>query len=313
MRLLPEKYHIVLVFTLAMISCSGDEASVPPDPEEPVYVEPVIAMPDDRVSSGTGPDYTDQTMDLVTAEPIMTVDPIVIAEPVFTVDPVATVDPVFSIDPDSAGSVLDLAVNVPDYQDGISAQVEAPGASVARQSRIEEYRIVLGADETLKIPGLPGELRVWIGSPHYQASIPERMVQDEATIPALGETAKVEPFAPAFIIDPPETECILIHPSGSEVRFTLLPKKKGTFEVGANVYLFESDDCSGTPIPKTASTLSVLVEVNRKDIVMEKLKELGSVLWEHFVDFWGMLLVILFGLVLFMIRGKLKKWFGYDE
>lgn len=180
-------------------------------------------------------------------------------------------------------------------------------------NRADEYNVVLGVDETIKIPGLPGELRVWIGSPDYQPDFPERMAQDEAAVPAVGESAKVQPFAPAFTIEPAETQCIRIHPSGSEVRFKLIPEKKGSFEVGANVYLFDSLDCSGSPIPKTAATLKVLVEVDGKQAFLEKANELRHVLWEKFVEFWAALLAIFFGLILFLIRGKLKRWFGYGD
>lgn len=179
--------------------------------------------------------------------------------------------------------------------------------------RADEYNVVLGVDETIKIPGLPGELRVWIGSPDYRPEFPERMSQDEATVPALGESAKVQPFAPAFTIEPAETQCIRIHPSGSEVRFKLIPQKQGSFEVGANVYLFDSLDCSGSPIPKTAATLKVRVEVDSKQAFIEKLNELWHVLWQKFVEFWAALLAVLFGLILFLIRGRLKHWFGYDD
>lgn len=180
-------------------------------------------------------------------------------------------------------------------------------------NRTDEYTVVLGVDETIKIPGLPGELRVWIGSPDYQPDFPERMTHDEASVPAVGESATVQPFAPAFTIEPAQTQCIRIHPSGSEVRFKLTPQKQGSFEVGANVYLFDSLDCSGSPIPKTAATLKVLVEVDKKGIFIEKLTELWHVLWEKFIEFWAALLVIFFGLILFLIRGKLKRWFGYED
>jgi len=201
-----------------------------------------------------------------------------------------------------------------------SGQTQHPAASIGSRpvmsedtNSIDEYNVVLGVDETIKIPGIPGELRVWIGSSDYRPDFPERMAQDETSIPAVGESATVQPFAPAFKIEPAETQCIRIHPSGSEVRFKLIPEKQGSFEVGANVYLFDSIDCSGSPIPKTAATLQVLVEVDSKEAFLEKVHELWDVLWEKFVEFWAALLVILFGLVLFLIRGKLKRWFGYDD
>lgn len=193
------------------------------------------------------------------------------------------------------------------------ATVGSAEREASRDNTLDEYTVVLGSDEHMRMPGLPGELRVWIGSQEYQADFPERMVQDETTVPAEGESAKVEPFAPAFEIVPESTQCIRVHPTGSEVRFQLFPKERGTFAVGANVYLFESRDCSGSPIPKTTSTLTVTVEVDTKGAVTEKMKELWDILWEKFLQFWAALVAIIFGLFLFLIRGRLKKWFGFEE
>jgi hypothetical protein len=130
----------------------------------------------------------------------------------------------------------------------------------------------------------------------------------------VGEAAKVEPVAPDFHIDHKE-ECMEIHPSGSEVQFILTPKEKksGQFDISANVRLYHSLDCSGTPIPKIAETLSVSVEVNYKEIFIEKLMELGSVTWDKFLEFWGALVALVFALILYLIRGKLKKWFGFAD
>jgi hypothetical protein len=202
-----------------------------------------------------------------------------------------------------------------DYSESASRAPASADSSplIDDTNRTDEYTVVLGVDETIKIPGLPGELRVWIGSPEYTPDFPERMTHDEASVPAVGESATVQPFAPAFTIEPAQTQCIRIHPSGSEVRFKLIPQKQGSFEVGANVYLFDSMDCSGSPIPKTAATLKVLVEVDSKEAFLVKVNELWDVLWEKFVEFWGALLAIFFGLILFLIRGKLKRWFGYED
>lgn len=215
--------------------------------------------------------------------------------------------------PDNARLSASFAARSSSSSQQATASVESSPVITDDSNRIDDYRVVLGVDQTIKIPGIPGELRVWIGSPDYQPDFPERMSQDEATVPAVGESAKVQPFAPAFTIEPAETQCIRIHPSGSEVRFKLIPQKQGSFEVGANVYLFDSLDCSGSPIPKTAATLKVLVEVDSKQAFLEKLNELWHIAWEKFVEFWAALLAIFFGLILFLIRGKLKRWFGYGD
>jgi|GEM_PF-1962519 len=215
--------------------------------------------------------------------------------------------------PEYARLSASSAVRISERTQQATASADSSPMMAEDTNSIDEYNVVLGVDETIKIPGIPGELRVWIGSPDYRPDFPERMAQDETSVPAVGESATVQPFAPAFKIEPAETQCIRIHPSGSEVRFKLIPEKQGSFEVGANVYLFDSLDCSGSPIPKTAATLKVLVEVDRKEAFLEKVRELWDVLWEKFVEFWAALLAILFGLILFLIRGRLKRWFGYGD
>lgn len=214
----------------------------------------------------------------------------------------------------STASTVHNSQNQFDFAKVLSgAYTTSSGSSPEYYARIENYDVVLGADEIINVPGIPGELRVWIGNQHYEPNFPDQMIQDKDSIPALGGWATVQPFAPAFKIDPIETHCIKIHPSGSEVRFKLIPTKQGSFEVGANINLFDSPDCSGAPIPKTASTLKVLVKVNPKEIFIEKMNELWNVLWEKFVEFWAALVAIFFGVILFLFKGKLKKWFGYEN
>lgn len=177
---------------------------------------------------------------------------------------------------------------------------------------LDEYRVVLGADPTLKIPGTPGELRVWIGAEGFSPSLPPGMVQDEERLPAVGQSATVEPFAPAFAVDPAATQCIRIHPTGSEVRFKLIPKERGTFRVGANIDLYRSVDCTGSPVPKTAAELRVNVEVDHLALVRARLMEVGQVSWEKVLEFWAALLGLVFALILFLLRQRLKAWFGFE-
>ena len=60
-------------------------------------------------------------------------------------------------------------------------------------------------------------------------------------------------------------------------------------------------------------TLTVLVEVDRQEEFNAKLDEFGDVFWDKLLEFWGALLAIIFGVILYLIRGKLKKWFGFEE
>jgi hypothetical protein len=176
-----------------------------------------------------------------------------------------------------------------------------------------DYKVVLGADASIKMPGPPGELRIWIGDPNVDPNLPRHMTRAEGIIPGIGQTAKVTPFAPAFEIDPAESICMGIDPTGSVVRFRLKPTKIGTFDVGADVKLFNSKDCSGTPVPKATETLQVQVIVDSDEIFQERTKQLGDVFWDKFLDFWSVALATFFALLLFLIRGRFKKWFSFES
>jgi len=118
-------------------------------------------------------------------------------------------------------------------------------------------------------------------------------------IPAKGETAKVTPKAPDFIIEPKESICMKIDPSGSEVEFKLTPKTTGDLEVGAEIHLYDSADCSGPAIPKIVSNLAVTVTVN-----LEITDFLVSV-WDEFKEFILTLIGILFAAIAAYFSGLL--------
>ncbi|OYT15723.1 MAG: hypothetical protein B7C24_11560 [Bacteroidetes bacterium 4572_77] len=179
--------------------------------------------------------------------------------------------------------------------------------------KLEEYIVKLAVDGEFKVHE-NGELRVWIGTDDAEINFDEGMVQDEASIPAdIGQFARITPFAPDFDISPEKTDCIKIHPSGSEVRFTLIPRSAGRFEVSANIELYHAADCAGPSVPKTAKTLTVEVSVDNKYIIKSKLKELGQIFWKNFIDFWGALIALLLAALLFLIRRKIKKKTGYTD
>ena len=187
------------------------------------------------------------------------------------------------------------------------------GGSTATPSRTDQYKVKLGADEVIKMPGPPGELRVWIGIPEFEADFPEDMTTATELLPAVGESAKVAPFAPGFTIEPEESMCMLIDPQGSQVRFKLIPVDTGEFDVGADVHLYHSTDCTGTAIPKGVATLSVRVEVAVGKVVKEHAKDMWEIVWEKFLEFWGAALALFFAALLFLFKGRIKKWTGYGD
>ena len=151
-------------------------------------------------------------------------------------------------------------------------------------------------------------------SGQVKVSFSQGMAQDETIIPAsIGQYAKIIPYAPDFEVSPSEAECVEIHPSGSEVRFSLKPKKSGNLKVSADIKLYGNGDCTGTSVPKTAATLSVLVKVDKKKVAANKLEELGTVFWDKFLSFWGALVALLFTLLLFLIKRKLRRRTGFND
>ncbi len=176
---------------------------------------------------------------------------------------------------------------------------------------LDRYKVQLGVDPRMEKPGPPGELKVWIGDPALNANFDKDMSTAETTIAAVGQSAKVTPFAPDFEVTPKESICIKIHPSGSEARFALTPKATGTFKVGADVLLYASAACSGPPVPKSAASLKVQVVVNTPAVIRGYLLQLWEILWKGVLEFWGWLVGAIVSLLIFRMR-KRFKWFRDD-
>ncbi len=176
----------------------------------------------------------------------------------------------------------------------------------------DEYTVKLEASENMTFPGASGKLIVWIGAPEYTPESRAGMSEAVGSIAAVGETAKVTAEADDFDVEPKGSECVKLDPTGVSVVFTLWPKNDGVFDVGAVVHLYSSDDCSGMPIPKMVETLKVVVEVGTGEIIDEHVGELWEVFWDGFIKFWKAIVALFFGLILFLLRGKLKKIFGFS-
>ncbi len=180
-------------------------------------------------------------------------------------------------------------------------------------SRSKDYLVDLRIDADLKLPGDPGILEVWIGDESKKPENEAEKAVAETTIPAIGQTAKVKPVAPMFKVDPVEFICMKVHPSGSVATFTLTPLKTGKHDVGAIVHMYETDDCTGAPVPKSVKELEVTVRVGAR----EKAKEYGLQLWEKFwngfLEFWEWAVATLFALLVFLIRKQLKRLFGFED
>lgn len=175
------------------------------------------------------------------------------------------------------------------------------------------YKVVLSTDSILHL-GETGILDVWIGSEEVSYESPDGTTNDETKIPKrIGKYAKISPEAQGFDVTGDDGKCYRIDESGSNVRFSLTPKTTGKFLVSAKVEMYKTEDCSDTPVPKYVERLSVSVKVDKAKEREKKVKELSDIVWENFKKFWGALVALIFGLLLFLIRRKIKRKTGYEE
>jgi hypothetical protein len=178
----------------------------------------------------------------------------------------------------------------------------------------KDYKVILTVDSLFKM-NENGILKVWIGQDSLEQKLESGMIKDETTIPSnLGSYATITPFAPDFeILNADEKKCYAIDPSGSSIIFTLIPNKIGSHRISAVVEIFKNSTCTGTSIPKTSRTLAVEVIVDNKKEFNGKMHELWTIFWEKFLTFWGALVALILGTILFVIRKKIKKNTGYEE
>ena len=177
----------------------------------------------------------------------------------------------------------------------------------------EDLNIILSVNKELKL-NETGTLKIWIGSSEIEVSHTDQEVTAKKHLSSgIGQYAKITPYAPDFEITPKIIRCIKIHPSGSEVFFSIKPKKTGALIVSANIEIFDNAECTGAAVPKTAETLSVTVSVDRKAILRNKTNELSNVFWEDFLVFFGGVVSLIFGLILFKFRKKIKNLTGSEE
>jgi len=169
---------------------------------------------------------------------------------------------------------------------------------------LDDYEFVLEVTEVIAA-NKTGAMTVWIGNPTYKPTTGDGIISESTIMPAdIGQFAKITPLAPDFDVKPQKSGCIKIHPSGSSESFSLTPKKgtRGKMSVRAKIELFEGEDCTGTPIPKTTQILTVKVKVDPLSL----LGQIFDIVWDNFIIFLGSLLGLLATIALFKIRKKAK-------
>ena len=175
----------------------------------------------------------------------------------------------------------------------------------------DDYSAVLDVTKELELHQ-KGDLRVWIGREDYAPEDEADMIRKEINFPAdEGNYARITPYAPDFVIDPEESQIMRIVPSGSSVLFTIIPQKKGTFKISAKIELFDNPYFEGVPSPKTSNIVSVVVTVDPWVNFVAGLKKMGKVVWDTFLKFWGAIVALIFGALLFMARKFVRKKTGF--
>ena len=178
---------------------------------------------------------------------------------------------------------------------------------------VEDFKVKLAVDSNLKL-GQTGDLRVWIGAAELERMFSKKLASSEATFPAsVGQSAEITPYAPDFELVGEPFKCTRIVRDGAEVIFPIRANKTGILKVSAIVKIFDTGDCTGIPVPKSVETISVEVIVDGKEVVTGKLGEMGTVLWDSFMSFWGALVALIFAALLFVIRRLVKKKSGYED
>ncbi len=184
------------------------------------------------------------------------------------------------------------------------------GGAATSDFNPDDYTAVLDVTEKMELHQ-KGDLRVWIGRGDY---VPEEdgMIRKETTFSAdEGNYARITPYAPDFTIEPEESQIMRIAPSGSSVLFTIIPQKKGNFRISAKIELFDNPYFDGVPIPKTTNIVSVEVTVDPMVNLVGGLKKMGTVVWDSFMKFWGAIVALIFGALLFLTRKFIKRKTGF--
>jgi len=202
-----------------------------------------------------------------------------------------------------------MDIQEPEVQYSIEAPLES--APVATKN---DFKVVLSVDSIMYL-GQSGLMQVWIGGEDVDVTFSKGMARDQKIMSStIGKYAKITPFAPDFEITAIHTNvCHKIDPNGSEVRFGLVPKDEGHYKVSADIDLYETEDCSGISVPKSAKILSVAVGVDMNKEISKKVHELESVAWDKFKIFWIALMTLIFGAAIFVARKFIKNKTGYTE
>lgn len=209
----------------------------------------------------------------------------------------------------------DKARQAPNRAPGVSA-LPTPAASSSTESPAAAPDLIarMSMNTTrLRVPGPPGELKIWIGQPNFLPAPATGDVVSRVNLYGTAPYALVHPYVHARKVDivPATAQCIRTQPQGTVAVFKVTPHQSGELRIDATVSLFDTEGCQGTPRPVPVDELSITVVFAPWTWLMESALELGADTWQWFTKLWGAVLALLSGLLLFLLRKKIFKRFGY--
>lgn len=157
-----------------------------------------------------------------------------------------------------------------------------------------------------------GEMQVWVG---LASNVPAKEAgqaetQKTFSVDPQKRSAKIVPIAPDFEWKAIGKDCTELTPSGSEIPFSLTPKKLGKFKVSATVELYKSEDCSGTPKSVIAQDTEITVSVDIKNNVQNGFWDLVRQTWDEINKLYLGILAAISAAVLVAAKEKIKALFG---
>ncbi|WP_345985611.1 hypothetical protein WCX49_00400 [Sulfurimonas sp. HSL-1656] len=129
-----------------------------------------------------------------------------------------------------------------------AAPKAAPAAAPAEEKPCDLYDVEVAMDETALTVGKSVSLYV-----HVKAN----------GFPLTGHEAhgvKVTFNGLGFASNPPASECLRVHPNGSDIIYNVTAANAGTYDVVANVAFYPTRDCNASRVSKMSDPLTVTVK-----------------------------------------------------
>ena len=169
---------------------------------------------------------------------------------------------------------------------------------------LDDYAATLEVTKRI-FQGDKGTVNVWVGKKKYMPKANIGMVRDTTPLYNVKAYAKIIPHADSCIFKP-ESVFMPVDSGGSLAQFDIKPQKLGKIEVKAEVLFYDDENCSNLPKPSGTQVLSVRVRV-------DYWKAIWDPVWDYFKVFWGSVIALVFGALLYVIRNFIKKKTGYSD